>query len=753
MLQKLKKMQILWMIIFIMGICISGKGTMKAMASSALQLNTEYKVTELRNLASLQANEYYWFNDIEFPNSGRARVVFKNTRKQIIEECTLRGSGEIYYDGIENTRSQWFSVPQGKSNLRLIVSSSIYDVNKEARFILEYQPSSQYTGEVENNNTFDTANTIQPGLTYEGNLTPKDTDTYKFVMAQNGLAIISSSSLKDYNYILLYKEDTNGNVELMGDGPKFGRQRLQKGVYYIQYKTPEYLDYASQVAQEYTLKVDITYESAKGYEQEENNISSDANVKDVNTKYIGNLNDNDDVDWYKFTIDRKSVIELESWVPRESSGGVKFELYKGTDKLQENTTTTNPYNKAEGIIADSGTYLLRVTGTLNEDYAFNLNRRDYIYVSQIGLDASTEIVEGTEKTLVAKISPNNADNKILTWSSSNPVVASVNDNGLVSGKKAGTTVITATATDGSGVVGKCNLTVKAKPIKATGISLPSEKTIQAGSSIKLTAKVLPTNATNRSVTWISDDESIATVDASGRVFGRKAGETYVVAAVTESIEDSDSDDPENWIYEICYITVKPKPVPKLNKKAVSVTIGKSYKLSLKSATGKVTWKSKTPSIAMVTSSGVVKGKKPGKATIVAKCGNKSYTCTVTVNGYFGKGTWYTATEGNFHFTIHSVAGNKMKYSIRMPGFSLRNKTATIGRNGKVATASFKCRYGKKHSLTFTYVNGNRIKIKETSSCSSKLLAWSGKYSKKTLGRSFYKEKYIYAHFNTISFKY
>ena len=205
MLQKLKKMQILWMIIFIMGICISGKGTMKAMASSALQLNTEYKVTELRNLASLQANEYYWFNDIEFPNSGRARVVFKNTRKQIIEECTLRGSGEIYYDGIENTRSQWFSVPQGKSNLRLIVSSSIYDVNKEARFILEYQPSSQYTGEVENNNTFDTANTIQPGLTYEGNLTPKDTDTYKFVMAQNGLAIISSSSLKDYNYILLYK--------------------------------------------------------------------------------------------------------------------------------------------------------------------------------------------------------------------------------------------------------------------------------------------------------------------------------------------------------------------------------------------------------------------------------------------------------------------------------------------------------------------------------------------------------------------
>ena len=89
----------------------------------------------------------------------------------------------------------------------------------------------------------------------------------------------------------------------------------------------------------------------------------------------------------------------------------------------------------------------------------------------------------------------------------------------------------------------------------------------------------------------------------------------------------------------------------------------------------------------------------------------------------------------------------------MPEFSLTNKTATIGRNGKVATASFKCRYGKKHSLTFTYVSKNRIKIKETSSCSSKLLAWIGKYTKKTLGRSFYKENYIYDHYDTISFKY
>ena len=753
MLQKLKKMQILWMIIFVMGIFISGKGTMKAMASGALQLNKEYKISELIEMASYTGYSSYSFYNIAFPSAGRVRVVFKSTTKEIMTYCKLGDRGQIFYDGIENTRSQWFSVTQGQQSLYMELNEA-YNVNSEARFILQYQTSNQYVGEIESNDTFDTANMIQPGITYEGNLTSEDADVYKFVMAQNGLVLIKASDLASHNEVYLYKEDANRNTKKIKKGPDFGRIRLKKGSYFIRCAGRENWEgIPDGDPQEYRLKVDISYESEKSYEQEENNVINDANVKNVNVKYTGNLNDDEDIDWYKFTIDRKSVIALESWVPRESSDWVKFELYKGTDKLQENKTTTNPYNKAEGIIVDPGTYLLRVTGTLNEDYAFNLNRRDYIYVSQIGLDASTEIVEGTEKTLVAKISPDNADNKTLTWSSSNPSVAVVDYHGTVSTKKVGTAVITAKATDGSGVVGSCNLKVKAKPVKATGIVLTAEMTIQAGSSAKLTAQVLPNEATNKSVTWISDDESIATVDASGRVFGRKAGETYVVAAVTESIEDSDSDDPENWIYEICYITVKPKPVPKLNKKAVSVTIGKSYKLSLKSAKGKVTWKSKSPSIATVTSSGVVKGKKPGKATIVAKCGNKSYTCTVTVNGYFGKGTWYTATEGDFHLIIHSVAGNKMKYSIRMPGFSLSNKTATIGRNGKVATASFKCRYGKKHSLTFTYVNGNRIKIKETSSCSSKLLAWSGKYSKKTLGRSFYKENYIYAHYDTISFKY
>ena len=181
------------MIIFIVvGFCFSGETTIKANASEVLQYNTEYKISELINMASSNRDYKYWYA-VEFPSSGRARVVFKNTTKKIMGECALNGAGEVYYDGIENTRSQWFSI--SPENTGLYMELDTHNVNSEARFILEYQTTSQYTGEVEKNNTYDSANTIQSGLTYEGNLTSADIDVYKFVMAQNGLALIQSSSV------------------------------------------------------------------------------------------------------------------------------------------------------------------------------------------------------------------------------------------------------------------------------------------------------------------------------------------------------------------------------------------------------------------------------------------------------------------------------------------------------------------------------------------------------------------------------
>ena len=69
---------------------------------------------------------------------------------------------------------------------------------------------------------------------------------------------------------------------------------------------------------------------------------------------------------------------------------------------------------------------------------------------------------------------------------------------------------------------------------------------------------------------------------------------------------------------------------KLNKKKVTMKVGRKIQLRLKNAKGKVTWKSSRKKVATVTGKGVVKGKKKGTAKITAKCRRKKFVCKVKV---------------------------------------------------------------------------------------------------------------------------
>ena len=69
---------------------------------------------------------------------------------------------------------------------------------------------------------------------------------------------------------------------------------------------------------------------------------------------------------------------------------------------------------------------------------------------------------------------------------------------------------------------------------------------------------------------------------------------------------------------------------KLNKKSISLNIGKTYTLKASGTKGKITWTSSKKSVATVSSKGVVKAKKKGAAVITAKYGKKKLTCKVTV---------------------------------------------------------------------------------------------------------------------------
>ncbi len=241
-----------------------------------------------------------------------------------------------------------------------------------------------------------------------------------------------------------------------------------------------------------------------------------------------------------------------------------------------------------------------------------------------------EITEGNFVKLTATLSPANVTNKGVTWSSSNTGVATVDAKGNVKGIKPGTATITVKTKD-SAKTATCKVTVKAKTVAVTGVKLnKTTATVTAGSTLKLTSTVSPANATNKAVTWSSNNTKVATVDSNGNVKGIKPG----TATITVKTKDGGKT-------ATCKVTVKAKTVAvtgvKLNKTTATVTAGSTLKLtstvSPANATNKtVTWSSSNTGVAKVDANGNVKAVKPGTATITVKTkdGAKTATCKVTV---------------------------------------------------------------------------------------------------------------------------
>ncbi|MDR2936329.1 MAG: Ig-like domain-containing protein, partial [Rikenellaceae bacterium] len=140
-----------------------------------------------------------------------------------------------------------------------------------------------------------------------------------------------------------------------------------------------------------------------------------------------------------------------------------------------------------------------------------------VKVSKVSLNKTTlSLVVGGGETLAASITPANATNRSVTWSSNPAAVATVDASGKVTAVKAGTATITVTTDDG-GHTATCSVTVTAGAVAVTGVALAkTEETIAAEDQITLTVTITPSNATNRDVTWSSSVPAVATVDAKGK---------------------------------------------------------------------------------------------------------------------------------------------------------------------------------------------------------------------------------------------
>ena len=141
---------------------------------------------------------------------------------------------------------------------------------------------------------------------------------------------------------------------------------------------------------------------------------------------------------------------------------------------------------------------------------------------------SVTLKVGETKEIIATITPANADNQNVSWSTSNSSVATVT-NGLITAVSAGEATITATTADG-GKTATCAVTVTAVYVPVTGITIDQGATaeVEEGKTITLTATVQPDNATDKTVTWSSSNDAIATV-VNGVVTGVTPGEAVITA--------------------------------------------------------------------------------------------------------------------------------------------------------------------------------------------------------------------------------
>lgn len=145
---------------------------------------------------------------------------------------------------------------------------------------------------------------------------------------------------------------------------------------------------------------------------------------------------------------------------------------------------------------------------------------------------TTGLPVGESVQVTATIEPENATNKNVIWTSSNPSVASVNENGLVTGISDGETIITATCEENENIKASLTITVNSN-IYISRLSLSSVIGIKVGTSSQITATIQPENATNKTLEWTSSNEEIATVDQEGNVTGISVGNVTITAKTTD----------------------------------------------------------------------------------------------------------------------------------------------------------------------------------------------------------------------------
>jgi uncharacterized protein YjdB len=154
---------------------------------------------------------------------------------------------------------------------------------------------------------------------------------------------------------------------------------------------------------------------------------------------------------------------------------------------------------------------------------------------------SSSVNVGSTLALTATVAPTNATNTTVTWSSSNTAIATINTSGVVTGVAAGNATITVSTVDGNKTATSAISVIAVPVVNVTSVSLsPTSATVNVGASTNLTATVLPSNATNKTVTWSSNNTAVANVNSSGVVNGVAVGSATITVTTQDGAKTATS---------------------------------------------------------------------------------------------------------------------------------------------------------------------------------------------------------------------
>ena len=287
------------------------------------------------------------------------------------------------------------------------------------------------------------------------------------------------------------------------------------------------------------------------------------------------------------------------------------------------------YAKADGT---ARIYATATDGSGQSDY-ITVNVTSVVKISSVELNKSMlSLKEGQTYAFSPEIYPTDATNKNLIWSSDNTEVAIV-ENGIVTAVGVGTAVITAVAEDGSWACDCCEIKIEEKILIDSISMVDTYEDVYVGrhTYLKTEVKILPNDATNKTLSWRSENEEIAIVNEHGVVTGKKLGKTRITVTTTDGSNKSD------W----CYILVQ--DVPTVQEVSISSTykqMSVGGKLRLKATVypnnvedKSITWKSSNTDVATIGEcDGIVTAKKRGVVLITATAINGvKATCNIHVD--------------------------------------------------------------------------------------------------------------------------